>query len=99
MIFTFTVEMMIRFFQYFLLVANGVISVLSNIMPKKTSQMVHDFLEGNIEGAKEVQLQLIPLISALFSEVNPIPVKMALNLCGYHFGIPRLPLTEATNRN
>ena len=58
--------------------------------------MVHDFLEGNFEEAKEMQLKSIPLISALFSEVNPIPVKEALNIMGYNFGVPRLPLTEMT---
>lgn len=77
----------------------GVISVLSNIAPKKTSKMVHDFLNGNIESARKTQLDAIPLINALFSEVNPIPVKEALNLMGYDFGIPRLPLTPLTEKN
>ena len=77
----------------------GVISVLSNIAPKQTSQMVHNFLNGNIEEARKYQLQCIPLISALFSEVNPIPVKESLNILGYNFGIPRLPLTSMTKKN
>ncbi len=61
--------------------------------------MVHDFLDGNIEAARKFQLDSIPLINALFSEVNPIPVKEALNIMGYDFGIPRLPLTRLTEKN
>lgn len=72
----------------------GVISVLSNIMPEYTHNMVQNFLDGNISMATKMQLDAIPLIKALFSEVNPIPIKSALNLLGYNFGIPRLPLTE-----
>ena len=60
--------------------------------------MVHDFLDGDFEEARQYQLAVIPLISALFSEVNPIPVKAALNIMGYNFGIPRLPLTEMTEK-
>lgn len=75
----------------------GVISVLSNLKPQFTHDMVMDFLTGNIESAKQKQLQALPLIHALFSETNPIPVKCALNLSGYDFGIPRLPLTEMSN--
>lgn len=74
----------------------GVISVLSNLTPKMTSQMVHSFLKGNIEEARKIQLESIPLIKALFKEVNPIPVKAALNIAGFNFGTPRLPLTECT---
>lgn len=77
----------------------GVISVLSNIAPRKTSKMVHDFLDGNIEEARKLQLDSIPLINALFSEVNPIPVKEALNIMGYDYGTPRLPLTTLTQKN
>ena len=77
----------------------GVISVLSNIAPRKTSKMVHDFLDGNIEEARKTQLDSIPLVSALFSEVNPIPVKEALNIMGYDYGIPRLPLTPLIGKN
>ena len=76
----------------------GVISVLSNVAPKRTTKMVHDFLDGRIEEARKAQIEFIPLISALFAEVNPIPVKMALNIMGYDFGIPRLPLTECTDK-
>ncbi len=72
----------------------GVISVLSNVMPKYTHDMVQNFFDGNIETATKMQLDAIPLINSLFSEVNPIPVKSALNILGYNFGIPRLPLTK-----
>lgn len=76
----------------------GVISVLSNIEPKFTHQMVMDFLNGNIKAAKEAQLKCLPLVDALFCEVNPIPVKAALCMKGYDFGIPRLPLIEMSNK-
>ena len=71
----------------------GVISVLSNVKPEYTHNMVQNFFDGNIEEATKMQLNALPLIKALFSEVNPIPVKAALNMQGYGFGIPRLPLT------
>ncbi len=71
----------------------GVISVLSNVMPEYTHNMVQNFLDGNVNTATQMQLNAIPLINSLFSEVNPIPVKTALNILGYQFGIPRLPLT------
>ncbi len=70
----------------------GVISVLSNIKPKFTHDMVWNFLNGDVEMAKNMQLESIPLIISLFKEVNPIPVKAALNKMGFEFGIPRLPL-------
>jgi len=70
----------------------GVISVLSNIEPKFTHNLVMNYLNGNREEAKKAQLQCLPLVEALFCEVNPIPVKEALNLLGYHYGTPRLPL-------
>lgn len=76
----------------------GVISVLSNIEPKFTHQMVMDFLNGNTKAAKEAQLKCLPLVDALFCEVNPIPVKAALCMKGYDFGIPRLPLIEMSNK-
>lgn len=72
----------------------GVISVLSNIQPLYTHNMIWDFLNGNIEKAKKKQLNAIPLINSLFSEVNPIPIKCALNNIGFNFGKPRLPLIE-----
>ena len=70
----------------------GVISVLSNIAPKFVHNMVFDYLSGNNTLAKDSQIKAIPLIDCLFSEVNPIPVKTALNLMGYEVGNPRLPL-------
>ena len=72
----------------------GVISVLSNIRPQYTHDMIQNFFDGNIDKATQMQLNAIPLIKALFSEVNPIPVKSALNHMGFDFGIPRLPLTK-----
>ena len=77
----------------------GVISVLSNIAPQKVSKMCKDFENGNIESAKNIQLESLEIIDALFSEVNPIPVKAALNILGYDFGIPRLPLTPISEKN
>lgn len=77
----------------------GVISVLSNVAPKETHDMVMKFLEGDIKGAAEIQLKAIPLIHALFSEVNPIPVKAALNLMGKEAGPLRMPLTEMDDAN
>lgn len=74
----------------------GVISVLSNIKPKFTHDMCYNFFDGNIEKATKMQIDAVPLINMLFSEVNPIPVKSALNMSGYNFGTPRLPLTEMT---
>lgn len=74
----------------------GVISVLSNVAPRETHDMVEKFLNGDLKEAADIQLRAIPLINALFSEVNPIPVKAALNLMGYEVGSLRLPLTEMT---
>lgn len=71
----------------------GVISVLSNVKPKYTHNMIQNFFDGNIEKAIQMQLKALPLIDSLFSEINPIPVKSALNHIGFNFGIPRLPLT------
>lgn len=71
----------------------GVISVLSNVKPEYTHNMIYNFFEGDIKKATKMQLDAIPLIKALFSEVNPIPVKAALNIQGYDYGTPRLPLT------
>lgn len=74
----------------------GVISVLSNVKPEYTHNMVQNFFDRHIEKATKMQLDALPLIKALFSEVNPIPVKAALNIQGYNYGIPRLPLTPMT---
>jgi 4-hydroxy-tetrahydrodipicolinate synthase len=77
----------------------GVISVLSNIKPKYIHSIVQNFFEGNIEKAIKLQLDAIPLISCLFSEVNPIPIKSALNMIGFDAGLPRLPLLELSKEN
>ena len=77
----------------------GVISVLSNIKPKFVHDMVYDFLDGNIDKARKMQLNVLPLIDSLFSEVNPIPVKYALNELGFNFRVPRLPLVEFSDTN
>ncbi len=77
----------------------GVISVLSNVMPRYTHDMTQKFFDGKILEATQMQLDAIDLIEALFSEVNPIPVKYALNLMGYNYGKPRLPLVELSAKN
>ena len=77
----------------------GVISVLSNVMPKYTHEMTYKYFNGEVKEATKMQLEVIDLIDALFSEVNPIPVKYALNLMGYNFGIPRMPLIELFDSN
>ena len=77
----------------------GVISVLSNVKPELTHNIVQSFLDGDIETARKLQLDSLPLINLLFSEVNPIPVKAALNILGFDFGNPRLPLTPLSNKN
>lgn len=77
----------------------GVISVLSNIKPKFVHDIVYDFLDGNIDKARKMQLNILPLINSLFSEVNPIPVKYALNELGFNFSVPRLPLVEFSDTN
>lgn len=77
----------------------GVISVLSNIAPQKTHEICRTYLDGDVKKSRELQLQAIPLINALFCEVNPIPVKAALNLMGKEAGPMRLPLTEMELKN
>lgn len=77
----------------------GVISVLSNIMPKYTHDMTKKYFEGNVKEATKMQLDVIDLTDSLFVEVNPIPVKHSLNLMGYNFGTPRLPLVELSDKN
>jgi 4-hydroxy-tetrahydrodipicolinate synthase len=72
----------------------GIISVLSNIAPKQTHDIAAKYLEGDIEGSRKLQLTYFPLIKALFSEVNPIPIKKAMQLMGMDSGVLRLPLTE-----
>ena len=77
----------------------GVISVLSNVAPRETHDMVAKFLAGDVKGSCEIQLKAIDLVEALFCEVNPIPVKAALNLMGMEVGPLRLPLTEMEPAN
>lgn len=77
----------------------GVISVLSNVVPVETQAMAKAALDGDFDTAAALQLQLLPLIQALFSEVNPIPVKEAMGLLGYDCGPCRLPLTGMSKQN
>ena len=77
----------------------GVISVLSNVAPKQTHDMVMHYLNGDTKAATKLQLAAIELISALFCEVNPIPVKTALNLMGFEVGACKLPLCEMEPKN
>lgn len=72
----------------------GVISVLSNVAPQQTHDMCEKFFKGDVAGSLKMQLDAIPLINELFREVNPIPVKAAMNLMGKEVGGLRLPLTE-----
>ena len=78
---------------------SGVISVLSNVAPEKTKAMVDAALDGDFDTAADLQLKLLPLIRALFSEVNPIPVKAALKELGFDCGTCRLPLTSISPEN
>ena len=77
----------------------GVISVLSNVAPRQTHDICAKFFEGDIAGCVAEQLRAIPLCDALFCEVNPIPVKKALNLMGKEAGPMRMPLTEMEDAN
>ena len=74
----------------------GAISVISNIKPKLTCSITNSFFQGNVDEACAYQLYELPLIDALFTETNPIPVKAAINMLGFDFGKPRLPLLECT---
>ena len=75
----------------------GVISVLSNIAPKLTCSITNSFFKKAPDEACFYQLQALPLIEALFAETNPIPIKSAINLIGFDFGIPRLPLVKCSD--
>lgn len=77
----------------------GVISVLSNVAPQYVHDMTAACLAGDFAKGRAMQLKALPLIRMLFAEVNPIPVKAALNMQGYRVGIPRLPLTEMTQEH
>lgn len=78
---------------------DGVISVVANIAPKDTHDMVQYFIDGNLKAACEMQLNMKPLIDALFCETNPIPVKTAMNLMGKEVGPLRLPLSDMYENN
>ena len=71
----------------------GVISVLSNIAPRETHDIVAKYLAGDVEGSRDLQFKALPLVEKLFCEVNPIPVKAALNMMGWEVGPVRMPLT------
>ena len=77
----------------------GVISVLSNLLPGETSKMCHDFLDGDVVAARKAQLELLPLVDALFCEVNPIPAKAAMARMGFGENYLRLPLTPMEEEN
>lgn len=78
---------------------HGVISVLANVCPKETHDLVEKYLNGDVEGSRKIQLDLDALIAALFIEVNPIPVKTAMNLLGFEVGDLRLPLDNMDPAN
>lgn len=75
----------------------GVISVLSNVKPELTHSITNSFFKKATDEACYYQLQALPLVDALFEETNPIPVKYAINMLGFDFGTPRLPLVECSN--
>lgn len=77
----------------------GVISVLSNVMPKETHDICQLYFDGEVDRSRELQLKLLRLINALFIEVNPIPVKTAMGLMGYEVGNLRPPLCDMTEGN
>lgn len=77
----------------------GVISVLANVVPKETHDMVQAYLDGDVRKAAQLQLKYMELIQALFCEVNPIPVKKALELMGFQTKYLRMPLTEMEEKN
>lgn len=77
----------------------GVISVLSNVAPQQTHDICESYFKGDVKKSAQMQLEAIPLINALFCEVNPIPVKAAMNLMGKEVGPLRLPLTEMEPKN
>lgn len=77
----------------------GVVSVLANIAPKATHDICVSYLQGEVKKSTELQLKYLPLLDEIFSEVNPIPIKKALNLMGIEVGGLRMPLTELTEEN
>ncbi len=77
----------------------GVISVMANIIPKDTHNLVINYLNGNIDEARKIQLKTLNLVKALFTEVSPIPVKAAMNLLGMNVGKCRMPLVDISDKN
>ena len=77
----------------------GVISVLSNLLPKETSELCHAFFRGDVEKSRQMQLDYVSLVNALFCEVNPIPVKAAMARMGFGENYLRLPLTQMEEKN
>lgn len=77
----------------------GVISVAANILPEEMHNICKYFFDGNIVNSRRLQMNIMPLVKALFSEVNPVPVKTAMNILGYDVGAPRLPLGIMQNKN
>ena len=77
----------------------GVISVMANIIPRDTHNIVQLFLDGDIEGSRRLQLKTLDLVKALFIEVSPIPIKAAMNLIGFNVGKCRMPLIEMSDKN
>lgn len=77
----------------------GVISVIANIAPRQTHDMVMKYLEGDVIGSRDLQLKYLAIINAIFCEVNPIPVKAAMNMMGMNVGGVRMPLTDLEAHN
>ena len=77
----------------------GVISVVANVAPKQTHDVVMKYLEGDTKGSLKMQLEMLELVNSLFCEVNPIPVKTAMNIMGFEVGPVRLPLCEMEDKN
>ena len=77
----------------------GVISVVANIAPRQTHDMVMKYLEGDVKASRDLQLKYLSIINAIFCEVNPIPVKAAMNLMGMNVGGLRMPLTDLEDQN
>ena len=77
----------------------GVISVMANIIPRDTHDMVASYLSGDLESSRKIQLKTLELVKALFIEVSPIPVKEAMNLMGMNIGKCRMPLVDMSGKN
>jgi len=77
----------------------GVISVVANILPEDTHNIVEKYISGDVKGSCKLQLDMLNLIDALFIEVNPIPIKTAMNLLGHNVGELRMPLCEMSDKN